>query len=441
MPRSEHDVSTAASRLAGLVRGVGDDQLGAETPCHSWTVADLVRHILGFSAEFAAAAQKRSAESVTVELMGGWRELAARRLSELALAWRAPDAQVGEAEAGGVRLPAAQLAVVALDELVLHGWDLARATNQSFEVAQADAEVCLTFAQLMAEPDQAQSREGLYGPVVQVGPDAPALYRLLGASGRSPSWRSSAGAGSAPGATLVLVPGAWMGGWIWHDTVAALRSAGCSATTLTMDGLQPGLSREARAAVDLAQHVDQLVRFIENKDLHDVVLVAHSYSGLVVGQVADRLPNRVRRSIHLGAFLPRDGRSLVDDWGRNESERTDEREQIGKDGQLWAPPTAPALETVSDLDDAQRVWLSGEFVEHPGRTVLDRVTLTEPVTAQPVTFVAMAEPGQDPLNDLPPELIAGLPGRWRLRTLTSGHWPMLSVPEPLQSLLLEESRT
>lgn len=151
----KHDLNAAASYLAGLVHDVGEDQLAAESPCRDWTVSDLVQHIVGLSEAFTAAAEKRPTEALREELVGDWPERAAGRLSELAAAWRREDAWVGEAEAGGVRMAAAELAVVALDELVLHGWDLARATGQSFAVSEADAVACLTSAEAIGTwPDR-----------------------------------------------------------------------------------------------------------------------------------------------------------------------------------------------------------------------------------------------------------------------------------------------
>lgn len=242
-----------------------------------------------------------------------------------------------------------------------------------------------------------------------------------------------------PGSLFVLVPGAWMGGWIWADTVARLRAAGHRARTLTLTGLEDGTPGAQAASVSLERHVQDVLVLLASADLTDVVLVGHSYSGVVVGQVADRAPDRVRRSVHLGSFLPRDGRSLIDDWGADEGARTTERQQIIDDGMLWAPPPAAALAAVPDLGLDARRWLTARLVPHPGRTVLDPARLDAPVTEQPVSYVSLAPAGVDPLADLPPEAAGRLPASWRLRTLASGHWPMVSVPDALTALLVREA--
>ena len=92
------------------------------------------------------------------------------------------------AEAGGVRMPAEQMGAVALDELVLHGWDLARATGQPFPCDPASTAAVLEFTTVSAQPEHAGHREGLFGPVVESRTDAPAFDRALGFAGRDPAW-------------------------------------------------------------------------------------------------------------------------------------------------------------------------------------------------------------------------------------------------------------
>ena len=94
-------------------------------------------------------------------------------------------------EAGGTTLPGEVAGVVALDEVVLHGWDLARATGQEFMCDPASAEAVLGFTERSAQPDQAAMRTGLFGPVVPVADDAPVFDRALGFAGRDPAWLDS----------------------------------------------------------------------------------------------------------------------------------------------------------------------------------------------------------------------------------------------------------
>lgn len=185
-----HDLGPAASEMVRVAGCVRDGQLGAPTPCDGWTVRDLVGHVLGLTAAFTAAARKETLHGDAPDgLPAGWRDLLHRQADDLAQAWRRPEAWQGEAKAGGVTMPGDVMGVVALDELVLHGWDLARATGQRFDATLADVEACTDFAAAVSGPGQEDQRQGLYGPVVPVPDDAPALDRLLGLAGRDPGWQ------------------------------------------------------------------------------------------------------------------------------------------------------------------------------------------------------------------------------------------------------------
>ncbi|WP_432487962.1 alpha/beta fold hydrolase [Kineococcus sp. SYSU DK018] len=239
--------------------------------------------------------------------------------------------------------------------------------------------------------------------------------------------------------THVLIPGAWMGAWIWRDTVTRLTGRGIAAMTLTLSGLSPAVGQPPSAdasTVGLLQHVHDVIDHLDALDLHDVVLVGHSYSGLIAGMVADRLGRRVRHTVYIAAFLPRQGRCLLADWGHDPQQRRAEMDQVRADGMRWAPPPAAALELEQDLGADDRRMLNAGFVDHPGRTVLEAATLDRPVTSTAATYVATAPAGQDPLANVPAEVRGDLPERWRLRTLTSGHWPMLSAPDAVADLIV-----
>jgi uncharacterized protein (TIGR03086 family) len=192
------DLEPAAREVVRLLEGITDDRLADPTRCADRSVAALLDHLMGLSLAFTWAAHKTTTtegganpgpgEASAEHLDPGWRTILPRRLLELVEAWRDPKAWQGVTEAGGVRMPAEQMGVVALDELVLHGWDLARATGQFFTCDPASVDAVFAFTRASAQPEHAASREGLFGPVVDVPEDAPAFDRALGFAGRDPGW-------------------------------------------------------------------------------------------------------------------------------------------------------------------------------------------------------------------------------------------------------------
>ena len=186
------DLTAAARRIAGLVDFVGDDALGRPTPCEGYTVGDLLDHIAGAAVAFTAAAVKQPLDGGSrgdaANLGEDWRTRIPEEVLGLAEAWRSPDAWTGMTAAGGVDLPGDLAGVVALDELVIHGWDLAKATGQdpAYDGPGLEA-VYATVAKF-----RARGIEGLFGPPVTVPDDAPLLDRILGIAGRDPAWEPPA---------------------------------------------------------------------------------------------------------------------------------------------------------------------------------------------------------------------------------------------------------
>ena len=187
------DLEPAARRMADLIAGVPPESLGAPTPCPKYTLGDLVDHVGGLSLAFTAAAIKavggddtQGPSGQASRLGDDWRTRIPRDLLGLAEAWRDPAAWSGFTQAGGVDLPGEIAGLVALDELVIHGWDVARASGQAYECDPATLEAAYEFVAPMSAPGQETQR--IFGPVVEVPENAPFLDRLIGLTGRNPAW-------------------------------------------------------------------------------------------------------------------------------------------------------------------------------------------------------------------------------------------------------------
>ena len=192
------DFGPATATMRRLVLGTREDQLSDPTPCPKYTVGDLVHHIGGLTVAFTGAAHKQPVPGAegggtgdAAQLEVGWRLLIARDLEVLAESWANPAAYEGTTMAGPVELPGAEAAVVALSELVVHGWDLAAATGQRYAADPTSLRICVEFAQAFSTPETEGLRGDAFGPVIDVPEDGPPLHRLLGLMGRAASWQAA----------------------------------------------------------------------------------------------------------------------------------------------------------------------------------------------------------------------------------------------------------
>ena len=192
------DLTPATGTLTRLVTDIGDDQLRAPTPCRGTTVADLLDHLDGLCLAFTAAAAKDQAAGSQPPSADGarlgpdWRTRISGRLARLASAWQDETAWAGMTRAGGVDLPGEVAGQVAINEVVVHGWDIAAATRHGYacEAELIQAAYAFVRAAVAQNPD---GSPGLFGPPVSVPDSAPLLDRLIGLTGRDPAWQPGGG--------------------------------------------------------------------------------------------------------------------------------------------------------------------------------------------------------------------------------------------------------
>jgi pimeloyl-ACP methyl ester carboxylesterase len=241
---------------------------------------------------------------------------------------------------------------------------------------------------------------------------------------------------------FVLVPGAWLGGWAWRDVTPRLRAAGHEVYTPTLTGL--GERRHlARPEVDLDTHIQDVVNVLEYEDLRDVVLVGHSYAGIVVTGVADRAPDRVATLVYLDSGPVPNGLAFLD-INPPEARQQVER-QVAEHGDGWRLPL-PSWEglaaTGASLEGVDDAWLRlfrARAVDQPFGTYTQPLRHVSPAReALPKRLISCSFP-----LDQVREMIAGghpwfreLAGpEWQLLELPTGHWPMFSKPNELADLL------
>jgi uncharacterized protein (TIGR03086 family) len=175
------DLGFSGEEMARLVSGVHADQLDDPTPCAEWTVADLLAHIHQLAAVFTSNARKEPPRPPDA-LVDGWPEAIPAQLRDLVGAWRMDAAWEGRASAGGVDMAAADNAVVAIEELTVHGWDLAQATGQEIVVNDASLNRVEEFFVLFGDNP--------FGSAASAPLAETRFQRVLVRTGRDPSWRA-----------------------------------------------------------------------------------------------------------------------------------------------------------------------------------------------------------------------------------------------------------
>lgn len=233
-------------------------------------------------------------------------------------------------------------------------------------------------------------------------------------------------------ATFVIIHGAWSGGHAWRKVRPLLRSAGHEVFTPALTGLGER-AHLAGPEVDLDTHIRDVVGVLEYEDLNDVVLVGHSYGGVVISGVADLAAPRLGHLVYLDAEVPEDGDSEYDLLPADERATYQELARTKGDG--WRIPP-PVPEQLPDGLDPDVRWVLSRMVPQPARTFSQPVSLGDAGLSVPRTYVYCTE-GKD--AQPPPAYLERVRSQpdWSYRELAAGHAAHVTAPGTLASLLLE----
>jgi len=229
-------------------------------------------------------------------------------------------------------------------------------------------------------------------------------------------------------ASMVLVHGAWGGAWIWRDVLPGLRAAGHAVHALTLTGC--GERAHLRhPGIGLRTHIDDVLGLVQAEELHDVVLVGHSYAGQVITGAADALPGRVRQLVYVDAMVPLPGEG----WGSSHPPEVVSARQAAAAAHGHAlPPPDPAD---FGLAGAQRDWLLRRQVPHPFGPYREPLQFNaERWRALPRAFIDCSAPAYPTINAARQRVQAQ--GDWTVLRLNCGHCPMVQVPAELTAALL-----
>jgi pimeloyl-ACP methyl ester carboxylesterase len=236
--------------------------------------------------------------------------------------------------------------------------------------------------------------------------------------------------------SFVLVHGAWHGGWCWQRVARILRTAGHDVYTPTLTGLGER-AHLLGPAITLDTHIQDILGVLFYEDLHDVVLVGHSYSGMVITGVAEQAAERLGHLVYLDAFVPGDGQALSD-FAPPEI-ITLFREGARVEGNGYGVPPLPG--TFGVTDEADLAWVRPRLGLHPLNTKLDPVRLSNLLAQQlPRTYIYCADPAVPPGVSRPFTPFADrlrTDPDWHYTELATGHDAMITEPEHLSRLLLD----
>lgn len=228
-------------------------------------------------------------------------------------------------------------------------------------------------------------------------------------------------------ANFVVAHGAWSAGWAWKKMRPLLRASGHELWTPTYTGL--GERRHLLAkSIDLETHIADVLGLLEFESLRDVVLIGHSYGGMVATGVADRARERIAQLVYLDAFVPRDGQSLIDLQPPEARARVRELSRTAGEG--WLLPSNPVPPDTSDEDVA---WISGLRLPQPLATFETPLRLRNGETTLPRSYIycQRAAPG-DVFRQFADR--AKRENGWRTFEIDASHSPHITAPRALCGL-------
>ncbi len=224
---------------------------------------------------------------------------------------------------------------------------------------------------------------------------------------------------------MVLVHGAWHGAWCWKKLLPLLREKGLTVYTPTQTGVGENASLLSRH-ITLNTFIEDIADFLISHDLHDVILVGHSFAGISISGVADRMPERIRHLVYLDALLLHSGQKVFDIIPPEMAAARREIAMQTSEG-LSLPAPDPAALGVTDEVDAQ--WVKENCTPHPLSTYESTLHLSHPLgNGLPASYIAVT-----------PHYLATTASRdyarsrcdWQYAEMAGGHDAMVTSPEHL----------
>ncbi|RFM32559.1 alpha/beta fold hydrolase [Chitinophaga silvisoli] len=219
---------------------------------------------------------------------------------------------------------------------------------------------------------------------------------------------------------FLFVPGAFDGGWDYSKVDAILRTRGEIVYRPTLTGLGERVN-SSNANINLSTYIADIVNLIKFENLHNIILVGHSYAGMVISGVAEQMPDRIKELVYLDAMVPNDGESA---------------EELAKAGGLWDMMMKPNIKGDFIVPPYPPTPNPPYDVPQPLKTFTEPIKISNPLVKKiPAVFIAMTKDGAvSPVIDKM-GISRARSRNWKIYTLEGGHYAMREQPENLVNKL------
>jgi pimeloyl-ACP methyl ester carboxylesterase len=230
--------------------------------------------------------------------------------------------------------------------------------------------------------------------------------------------------------TYLLIHGALRGAWLWERLMPLLMKGGGNPIAIDLPG--HGDRSADRKGITMSTYIDDVLNFIRNEKLGDLVLVGHSMAGIIISKVADEMPDRVKHLVYLAAVVPHNGAALIDLLTKERQATL--RQMRGKEREIFGTPDTLRTLYFTDLGEEEQEYYLKQLTPQPLAVFFEPIRFTKfPDISIPRTYVMGMKD-----KSLPPDLTEGFAERLKVQPIKidAGHDLMVSRPDEVADLLL-----
>ncbi len=232
-------------------------------------------------------------------------------------------------------------------------------------------------------------------------------------------------------ANYLLIHGAFRGAWLWERLMPLLMKGGGNPIAIDLPG--HGSRSADRNGITMSTYIDDVIQFIRTENLHDLVLVGHSMSGIIISRVAEEMPDRIRHLVYLAAAVPKDNDALIDLLTKDRQALL--RPQQGQLKELFGTVEQLRPNYFTDLEGDEQTYFLKQLTPQPLAVFFERIRFRRfPGVPMPKSYIMGLRD-----KSFPPELARGFAERLGVRPveIDAGHDMMVSRPAEVAEAILK----